>query len=291
MAVYNLGSINADLFYNLPHLVQPGETLAASDHDIGLGGKGANMSTALARAGADVHHIGAVGSDGAWMVDRLRADGVKTDAVEMLAGASGHALILVEASGENAIVLHAGANAALSEAQVTDALNAASSTDTLIFQNETNQQAFAAKLAKSKGMRVAYAAAPFSADSVSAVMDQLDLLFMNEVEAQQLQDATGQAPDALPVAMVVVTLGPEGCRIYNNSAGTVSDLPAPKVSPVDTTGAGDTFTGFMLAGLDAGLDVQAAAQNALIAGAIMVTRHGTADVIPTAADVDAFKDA
>lgn len=289
MAIVNLGSINADLFYRLPHFVQPGETLAAMDYDQGLGGKGANMSVAAARAGAWVSHIGAVGPDGNWMVDRLAHDGVSTDAIARVEDASGHALIMVEASGENAIVLYPGANLAITETQIINALNGFGASDTLIFQNETNAQSTAAQIARAQGMRVAYAAAPFSADAVSTVLADLDILFMNQIEAAQLQQATGQAPDALPVGLVVVTLGAEGCRIYDNSAEIVTDLPAPRVQPVDTTGAGDTFTGYMLAGLDAGLSVEAAAQRALVAGAIMVTRHGTADVIPTLADVTAFQ--
>ena len=122
MTVFNLGSINADLFYRVPHLPGPGETLASTDHSRGLGGKGANMSVAIARAAARAVHIGAVGSDGRWAVERLLEYGVDTRHIARLGAATGHAIIMVDAEGENAIVLFQGANRAIAdELVVTEA--------------------------------------------------------------------------------------------------------------------------------------------------------------------------
>jgi ribokinase len=132
---------------------------------------------------------------------------------------------------------------------------------------------------------VAYAAAPFDAAAVQSVLPLLDLLVLNAVEAAQLQAATGLAPEALPVRDVVVTLGAEGCRWHNTDSGESRDFPALKVEPVDTTGAGDTFTGYLLAGLDRGMPMPQAISQAIRAAAIMVTRQGTADVIPDLKDV------
>lgn len=286
MAVFNLGSINADLFYQVPHLLAPGETLPSTDHSRGLGGKGANMSVAIARAAARAVHIGAIGPDGRWAVDRLLEYGVDTRNIIELDVPTGHAVIMVDDHGENAILLYPGANRALTETHIASALEAATDADTFLFQNETSAQIEGATLASSKGMRVVYAAAPFDAGSVEAVLPMLDILVMNEVEAQQLTDALGVVLTDLPVRDIVVTLGGDGCRWVNTDDGTDQTFPAIPVTPVDTTGAGDTFTGFLVAALDRGLPMEQAISLGQQAGAIMVTRHGTADVIPDLKDIE-----
>ncbi|CUH79635.1 Ribokinase [Tritonibacter multivorans] len=284
MAIWNLGSINADMVYALPHMPAPGETLAADSLDQGLGGKGANMSVAAARAGSHCCHIGAVGPEGKWAVDRLTEYGVDTRHVVTGDVPTGHAIIAVDKAGENSIILFPGANRTISEDQLGQALSAANSGDILVMQNETNMQAEAAKMGRDLGLRVAYAAAPFDAEAVQAVLPYLDLLFLNEVEAQQLTEATGKAPEALGIADVIVTLGAKGARHFA-ADGTVSDVPALPVKPVDTTGAGDTFTGYVLSGLDRGLPMAQAMAQAARAGALMVTRNGAADAIPDLKEV------
>lgn len=288
MTIFNLGSINADMFYRVPHLPGPGETLASTAFSRGLGGKGANMSVAAARAAARCVHIGAVGEDGGWAVDRLTEYGVDTRHVAVAAEATGHAIIAIDDAGENAIILYPGANGALSEAEIALALEEADENDLFLFQNETNAQVEAARMASAKGMRIAYAAAPFDAEAVREVLPLLDLLVLNEVEAAQLESATGKAPGALPVRDVIVTLGAEGCRWHNTDKGEARDFAAVKVEPVDTTGAGDTFTGYLVAGLDRGMPMAQAITLATRAAAIMVTRMGTADVIPDLKDVQDF---
>lgn len=285
MAVYNLGSINADLFYQVPHLLTPGETLASTRHSRGLGGKGANMSVAIARAAARAVHIGAVGADGRWAVDRMMEYGVDTRHIAQVTEPTGHAVIMVDTRGENAILLYAGANHAVTETHIASGLAEAGAADTFLFQNETSGQEGGAMLASSKGMRVVHAAAPFDAAAVQSVLPLLDILVMNAVEAQQLSDATGTALTDLPVRDIVVTLGGDGCRWLNTDEGQDRTFPAIPVTPVDTTGAGDTFTGFLVAGLDRGLPMEQAISLGQQAAAIMVTRHGTADVIPDLKDV------
>ena len=288
MTVYNLGSINADVFYTLPHLVGPGETLAASSLYEGLGGKGANMSVAVARAGSVVHHIGAVGADGAWAIERLADYGVGTSFIQAVDDKTGHAIIMVDDNGENAIVIYSGANLRVSDANIAQALGQAKAGDFFITQNETNAQALAAKTAKDAGLRVVYAAAPFDASAATAVLPYLDLLILNQIEAEQLERATGMPAHELPIADVIVTLGSSGCLWHDNSAGTETKFAAQKVTPIDTTGAGDTFTGFVLAALDQGKSMVEAIDLGTKAAAIMVTRKGTADVIPTLAEVENF---
>ena len=278
--IWNLGSINADNVYRVPHLPSAGETLAASDFRQGLGGKGANMSVAAARAEGRVMHIGAIGSDGSWALERLLEYGVETAHITVVDGATGHAIITVDDDGENSIVLFGGANQVLTDQMIGGALSEASLGDTLLMQNETNGQRYAAQMAKTLGLRVAYAAAPFEASAVSALMEYIDLLVLNSVEAEQLCTETGQELSELQIADVIVTLGGEGCKWLSSKGKISKSYPAYRVKPVDTTGAGDTFTGYLIAALDRGLPMERAIDLALRAGALMVTRHGTADVIP-----------
>lgn len=289
MTIWNLGSINADMVYSVPYFPGPGETLAARDLNRFLGGKGTNISVAAARAAAHVCHIGAVGPDGAWAVERLLEYGVDTRHIVSVDGPTGHAIISVDPKGENQIVLYPGANHAISDDQIDQALSSAETGDILILQNETNAQRHAVGRGAELGLRVCYAAAPFEVKAVMAVLPDLDLFFVNEVEAAQLQQATGLTPDQLPVADVIVTLGARGVRHFNTIKGTLRDFPAIPVDPVDTTGAGDTFTGYVLAGLDRGMPMPQAIAQANLAAAIMVTRHGTADVIPDLRDVQEFR--
>lgn len=288
MAIWNLGSINADMVYSVPHLPSPGETLAALDLTQFLGGKGANMSVAAARAGAHVCHIGAVGPDGKWAVQRLLEYGVDTRFVTEADVPTGHAIIAVDAAGENQIMLFPGANQQIGDDQIGQALSEANAGDILLIQNETNAQRSAAKTGSELGLKTCYAAAPFDADAVQAVLPFLDFLILNEVEAEQLRSTTGLGPEQLNVAEVIVTLGDKGARLFDTNKGVSHFFPAISVDVVDTTGAGDTFTGYVLAGLDRGMPMAQAIQLATRAAAIMVTRHGTADVIPDLKDVQGF---
>ena len=286
MAIFNLGSINADFFYRVPHLPTAGETLAARSLLRGLGGKGTNMSVAAARAAARCIHIGAVGTDGAWAVERLMEYGVDTRHIVTLPDTpTGHAIINVDDTGENAIVLLPGANQAIPETTIAAALSEASPGDTLLIQNETCHQDLAAGVAKRLDLFTAYAAAPFDAEALQAVLPYTDILFLNAVESAQFEQATGQAPIDLPVNQVIVTRGSQGCTLYDNVLEEVRHFPALPVTPVDTTGAGDTFTGYVLAALDRGLPMPQAIALATRAAALMVKRHGTADVIPDLKEV------
>lgn len=287
MAIWNLGSINADLFYAVPHLPRPGETIAATAFQRGLGGKGTNISVAAARAAARVHHIGAVGPDGAWATERLLEYGVDTRLIATVEAPTGHALINTDASGENQIVIFAGANQEIGLQAVQAALSGAAAGDWFVCQNETNAQKEAAQLAKALGQKVAYIAAPFEAQAVSAVLPFLDLLILNEIEAHQLTEATGKSLQALNVADVIITQGASGCVWVRD--GNETHYPALPVEPVDSTGAGDTFAGYVLACLDRGQQMPQAIQTAITASAIMVTRYGTADVIPDLKDIEDFK--
>ena len=286
MAIWNLGSINLDLVLSVPNIPAPGETLAATDRSEFLGGKGTNMSVAAARAGSVVHHIGAVGYDGKWAVERLMEYGVDTRHIETVDAQTSQAIIAVAADGENSIILVPGASTEIPHKNLQTALSEAETGDWFVTQNETNLQRTGVELARKMGLRVAYAAAPFDADRVKAVLPYIDFLILNAVEAKQLENATGKLPADLGVDDVIVTLGADGADWFGQSGHRHFD--AIPVKPIDTTGAGDTFTGYVLAGLDQGMPMGQAISLASKAAALMVTRKGTADVIPDLADVRAF---
>ncbi|WP_149141699.1 ribokinase [Gemmobacter caeruleus] len=283
MTVYNLGSINIDHVYRVPHLPAPGETLSALAYTQGLGGKGANQSVAAARAGARTVHIGAIGPNSDWVRDAMRGYGVDLAGVSLLEEPTGHAIINVDPGAENAIVIYPGANRAVTPAMVEAALAEAGPVDTLLIQNETSAQAEAAAAARARGLRVVYSAAPFDIDAVKAALPHASLLVMNEIEADQTRAALG----ALPPLDCLITRGAKGAEWISARAEPLF-MTAFRVTPVDTTGAGDTFIGTLAAGLDLGLDRAAAMRLAMAAAAIQVTRAGAAQAIPDRAEVDTF---
>lgn len=286
MTIHNLGSINVDHVHHVPHFPVPGETLADTGYAVGLGGKGANMSIAAAAAGAEVRHIGAVGADGGWTVERLTEAGVETGAVATVEAATGHAVIYVDPAGENQIVIHGGANRALTPEIIDAALDRARPGDWFLAQAETNLVPDATGLARQNGLRTAYAAAPFDAAIAAEMLPLIDLLAVNEGEADALCRHLGRPIEALEVPLLLVTLGIRGARWIAN--GEAIEVPAFRVKAVDTTGAGDCFLGYALAGLDADLPPRQALRRAAAAAAIQVTRPGAAEAIPKAAEVDRF---
>ena len=284
--IYNLGSINIDHIYRVPHFPAPGETLLSDRYSKGLGGKGANQSIAIARAGGQVVHIGAIGDDALWMRDMLAEAGADTAGIAVLKSATGHAIINVDAGGENNIVLYDGANTLVSEGQISAALATAKAGDWFLLQNEVNNGPFAAKLARAKGLKVAYVAAPFDADKVQKMLPFVDLLSVNEGEAAMVCEALGVSEDEIPVEKLLITRGSAGIS-YRDGASRYTQA-AFAVEAVDTTGAGDTFMGYFMAQLDGGKSPQEALRMAAAAAALKVTKKGTAEAIPLLEDVAGF---
>lgn len=285
MTVFNLGSINVDHFYRVPHLPQPGETLAALDYMKGLGGKGANQSVAALRAGARVVHIGAIGEGDGWAAGQLALLGVDMGSISRVEGPTGHGLIVTDQAGENTIIVHGGANRAQSLPAIEVALAAGRAGDILLLQNETSHQVEAAKLAQDQAMRVFYSAAPFELAALKAVLPHVTHLLVNAVEAAALVAETGTELRDLPVQVVIVTRGAEGAEWI--SAGHCFHTPALKVTPVDTTGAGDCFAGSIAAAIDEGMTPEQAMRYAAAAAALQITRPGTAEAMPERTEVHA----
>ena len=287
MTIFNLGSINIDHIYRMEHLPRPGETLMAAEVSSVLGGKGANQSIAAARAGADIRHIGAVGALDGWTLETLVAAGVDTTHTLSLPGPSGHAVIYVDAAAENTIVLFGGANQQIAQDQIDAALAKAKPGDWFLLQNETNLGTHAAAKAAALGLKVCYSAAPFDPGAVRGVLPFTDLLIVNEIEERSIREAMPDLSARLDQIAVVTTLGRKGAR-YADPRQRL-EVAAYAVDAVDSTGAGDTFLGYLLAAIDAGAGIEVALKRASAAAAIKVSRRGTSSGIPNQTEVAAFQ--
>lgn len=291
MTIYNYGSINIDHVYRVPHLVKSGETLASQSYQALLGGKGANQSIALARAGAEVRHIGRYGQNDDWVLKPLKEAGVNCELVNTSGLPSGHAIIQVDDKAENSIILYAGANHSFTATELPILLNDAQQGDWLLLQNECSCTAEMIHLAAQKGLKVAFNPAPMTGTVKNLSLTSLSLLIVNEVEVLQLLDLTtfdlAHIVQVLthhyPQLAIIITLGAKGAVWVDQKQ--VIEVPAIPVKAVDTTGAGDTFIGFALAALSQGRDIHYALELGCKAAAICVQRVGAAQSIPTLQEV------
>jgi ribokinase len=291
MTVFNLGSINIDHVYRVPHLPRAGETLAAAEYAQTLGGKGLNQSVAALRAGARVVHVGAIGAADGWTAAQLSALGIDLGSIARVDAPTGHAIIAVDPAGENTILIHPGANRLQDDDTIAAALSGAQRGDSLVLQNETSHQVAAAKLARERQLRVFYSAAPFDPDALRAVLPHVTHLLLNAGEAEALSREMGTRLEDLPVEAVVVTRGAEGAEWIETGADPGAEplaVPAVKVEAVDTTGAGDCFAGALVAALDDGMTPGQALRYAAAAAAIQVTRPGTSAAMPDRGEVEAL---
>ena len=287
MKVLCFGSLNIDYVYAVPHFVQRGETLSADALHTFTGGKGLNQSIALARAGAEVWHAGAIGADGAFLTDALDEAGVHTEYVKTLPNVrTGHAIIQKGADGDNCILLYGGANQTVTPEQIDRTLDRFSAGDLLLAQNEISTLPHLLQSAKARGLRVALNPSPMD-ESLPPLLPLADYLLLNEVEASQLLRCAAdgdpgrmlaQLHERYPDAMIVLTLGAQGALCADG--GAIHRQPAVPVNAVDTTAAGDTFTGYFLAGVLEGQNVPQALRFAAAAAAIAVTQPGAAPSIP-----------
>ena len=289
MKVLNIGSMNLDLVYSVDHIVQPGETEASFALDTFLGGKGLNQSMALAKAGVEVYQGGMIGEDGQPFLDACAEYGVKADYIRTVPGKSGHAVIQRDKNAQNCILLYGGANQMLTEEYVDEVLANFGEGDILLLQNEVNQMPYIVERAYEKGMQIALNPSPFN-EKLSAVdMAKISIFLLNEVEGNQVTGLTN--PDEIiaemlrrfPKAKIVLTLGKDGA-VYAD-AEQKHFQPIFKVQAVDTTAAGDTFTGYFLAGLLDGMPVPKILKMSAKASSIAVTREGAVPSIPYRSEV------
>ena len=289
MNIYNLGSLNIDYVYSVPHFVRPGETLSSTSMQIFPGGKGLNQSVALARAGVAVIHGGRIGENGRSLTEILRDAGADVRYVETGSDSTGHAIIQVDESGQNCILLYPGANHSFTEEFIRNVLTDAQPDDILLLQNEINHLDVCFAVAAEKKLQIAFNPSPFREELLRLPLHQVKWWLCNEIEGGQL---TGrQDPEEIAEAMlrrfpdsnIVLTLGQDGC-IFKNRSQTVHQSIF-KVKAVDTTAAGDTFTGYFLAMVAAGKAIPDALRIASRAASISVSRMGASASIPTLEEV------
>ena len=284
MKIVNIGSSNIDYVYQMEHFIQPGETLGCAQLSIGCGGKGLNQSIALARAGAEVFHAGLIGREGAFLREKLEEAGVNVDFVRYGEGANGHAIIQVDKTGQNCIILYGGTNHQFTHALVDEVLSHFAAGDIVVLQNEINEIPYIIDQAHEKGLRIAFNAAPIGEAVLRYPIEKLDWLIVNEIEGGALAGQTEPEKilDALharyPSVRLLLTLGTDGC-VYRDQNEIVR-VPACRVRAVDTTAAGDTFIGFFLRAVADGREVIDCLKLATVASAIAVTRPGAGDSVP-----------
>ena len=289
MKILNFGSLNLDLVYQMPHFVRAGETLTSLSFSRNLGGKGLNQSVALAKGGAQVYHAGLIGADGEALRACLADSGVDVRFVRTVDAPSGNAVIQVEPAGNNCIFIYGGANQCVTEEFIREALAPFEAGDFLVLQNEINSIGRIIELAAGKGMQVVLNPSPIAENLKELPLEKVSWFIVNEIEGGELSGET--EPDRIldkltalyPHAQIVLTLGGDGCRYAGN--GERCAQSAYTVRAVDTTAAGDTFTGFFFAAVASGVPVPEALKRASKASSISVTRPGAAASIPALAEV------
>jgi ribokinase len=292
------GSINMDLVATAKRLPKPGETVTGETFATAAGGKGANQALAATRAGSKVKMAGAVGDDAFAepALALLRHAHTDLALVKSAPGATGTAVILIGEGGENVIVVIPAANGTVTEADALAALKDMQRGDILMLQFEVPTPAIETALieAKARGITTLINTAPLIADA-PRIARLADIVIANETEFELLlgkdhlssedrekelrvlHAATGQT--------LIVTLGGDGVIAMRD--GQFFKATGLLIDPVDTVGAGDTFCGYLAAGLDQGLEFSVALKRAAVAGSLACTKHGAQPSIPLALEVEA----
>lgn len=290
MKILNFGALNIDYVYTVDHILSEGETLSSKNLEIFPGGKGLNQSVALAKAGADVYHAGKIGVEGKILKDTLASYGVKLDYVKESSDKSGHAIIQVDKSGRNNILLYGGANKTISKDFVDEVLKDFSKEDIILLQNEISEVAYIINEAYKKDMTIVFNPSPIDEDILRLPLEKVHCFILNEIEGMCLTgnkekiDVSDNLLEKYPHAQIILTLGEKGV-IYRDKLNTYQQA-AFRVKAVDTTAAGDTFTGYYLASVVGGLNVSESLKRASKAAALAVSKKGASTSIPTLEEVE-----
>ncbi len=294
MKVLNFGSLNVDYVYHVDHIMQPGETQSSTQRQVFAGGKGLNQSVALAKAGLSTYHAGQVGdvADGAMLLEVLEKNGVNVSLVRRIDGPCGHTFIQVDQNAQNCILLYGGANRCIPADYREQVLSQFAPGDVIVLQNEINDLDKVIDEAYARGMTIVLNPSPFDHCLDACDWNKIDVFFINEVEGAQIsgrEDADGILEwfrAHHPEALVVLTLGGAGsCCLKDGQVYRQEIIP---VQAVDTTAAGDTFTGFFLRAYLGGQSIPEALALAARASSITVSRPGAADSIPTMEELGAL---
>ena len=291
MKVLNYGSLNIDHVYQVEQIVQPGQTIDSYGVNVFPGGKGMNQSIAIARAGCRVYHAGNIGADGQFMKELLEEAGADCTWLRTVDVGTGSTFIQVDANGQNCIVLNGGANRANSKEYVDQVLANFGEGDLILLQNEINEVGYIIEQSHDKGMIVVVNPSPMNEKILACDLKKVSMFLMNEDEGmaitgkQEPADILAAMAEMYPDAQTVLTLGSKG-SVYQGNGRTI-EQKAFRVKAVDTTAAGDTFTGYLLAGMARGEDMAKCLEEGAKASAIAVTRPGATTSIPVLAEVQA----
>ena len=289
MRILNFGSCNIDTVYNVSNIVRPGETISAVSVKSFPGGKGLNQSVAIAKAGVPVYHAGCIGENDLKTLSVLKMAGVDTTNIKRVEEHTGQAFIQVDMRGQNAIIVHPGANAKITKEEIDRVINKFDAGDILLLQNEISNLFYLINVAAEKGMRIVLNPSPFDEKLREIDLTKLYCVVLNETEATEWiktkkpYDFLTFAREKYPKLKVLLTLGKQGSRYLDN--GQIYHQFAFKVPTVDTTAAGDTFTGYFVAGLFQDKETWINLKEASAAAAIAVSREGAATSIPVRKEV------
>lgn len=292
MHILNFGSLNIDDVYSVEHFVRPGETISPLSYEQFPGGKGLNQSVALACAGAEIYHAGLIGSDGLFLKELLISRGVRTDFLQEQNAPNGRAIIQVDRSGQNCIILYGGTNRQITTDRIEAVFSHFGVGDWLLLQNELNCTKALIEAGKHRGMTVVFNPSPFDEQVLKLPLHLVDWFFVNEIEGAALSDES--EPERIldgiraryPKSKTVLTLGKDGAMADDGEERAFHGIFDTKV--VDTTAAGDTFTGFFLAAISAGKPLKQALKEASAASALAVSVKGASVSIPERKTVEAF---
>lgn len=290
LKICNFGSMNMDYVYQVDAFLLPGETKSSDALFVNCGGKGLNQSIAAAKAGNDVIHAGLIGTGGEALEQSLKENGVDVALLEHKQEQCGHAIIQVEQSGQNCILLYGGTNQMLTESYVDGVLDKMGKDTLVLLQNETNLVGNIIEKAHAKGMKIALNAAPMNKKVLSYPLDLLDWLIINEVEGKQIAECQND-DEILPILQkkypkcnILLTLGSRGAICVTE--GKKYQIGCYQVPVVDTTAAGDTFSGYFLYGVLHGKTIADSLLLATTASAIAIGKKGAANSIPLLKDVE-----
>ncbi len=289
MKILNYGSLNIDKVFSVDHIVLPGETIRSSCIELFAGGKGANQSVAMSRAGLDVWQAGKIGEDGRWLLRILREAGVGTENIFEYEGPTGHAYIQLAADGNNSIILEGGGNQCVTREEIDHTLGLFSSGDYLVLQNEINDVPYIMERGRERGMKICLNPAPIDREVENWPLNLVDILILNEIEARTLCGIDGTYDEVLgrlmkkyPAAEIVMTVGLNGSYCGCGQLEFFLHTPCCQDygQAVDTTAAGDTYLGYYLASRISGFPVKESMERASAAAAITVSRKGAMETIP-----------
>lgn len=289
MKVINMGSLNYDYVYTVDHMVRPGETEASEGLETFFGGKGLNQSIALAKAGVPVYHAGLIGEDGDMFLAVCKENGVNTDYIKNVEGKSGHTIIQIDKNAQNSILLYGGSNRKFTKEYIDSVLVDFSEGDFLLLQNEVNELPYIIDKAHEKKMVIILNPSPLDDVLKQCDLSKISYFLMNEIEGKEITGVENpkEILDIMkvkfPGAKVVLTLGEDGV-IYSDGEKTVRQ-GIFKVKAVDTTAAGDTFTGYFISSILRNLEVEEALKIASKASSIAVSRKGATSSIPKLEEV------